>query len=97
MVTGLGVLAPNGNGTAAFARALREGKSGVRFLPHLRDLGLVCQVGGVPEGIEQLRPKYLTDEAAAKMSSNMELAAIAAIDAWNDGGLEPAPGGLTRG
>jgi 3-oxoacyl-(acyl-carrier-protein) synthase len=91
VVTGLGVLAPNGNGTAAFARALREGKSGVRSLPHLRHLGLVCQVGGVPEGIEQLRPQYLTDEAAAKMSSNMELAAIAAIDAWNDGGLERPP------
>jgi 3-oxoacyl-(acyl-carrier-protein) synthase len=93
VVTGLGVIAPNGNGTAAFARALREGKSGIRFLPHLRDLGLLCQVGGIPEGIDDLRPRYLTDEEARDASSNVALASIAAIDAWNDAGLERPPPG----
>ena len=33
MVTGLGVVAPNANGKEAFAHALREGKSGIRFHP----------------------------------------------------------------
>ena len=32
VVTGMGVLAPNGHGLAAFAGALREGKSGALLL-----------------------------------------------------------------
>jgi 3-oxoacyl-(acyl-carrier-protein) synthase len=88
VVTGLGVVAPNGHGTQAFARALRECKSGVRFLPHLRDMGLYCQVGGVPDDLEELRSQYLTREEALAGSANTALAAIASIDAWNDAGLE---------
>ncbi len=88
VITGLGVIAPNGNGTKAFANALREGKSGVRFLPHLRDLGLACQVGGIPDGIDALRARYLGEEEPLATSQNTALAAIAAIDAWNDAGLK---------
>jgi 3-oxoacyl-(acyl-carrier-protein) synthase len=93
VITGLGVVAPNANGIDAFARALREGKSGVRFLPHLRDLGLLCQVGGIPQGMDELTSRYLTEEESLASSENMALATIAAIDAWNDAGLErPVPG-----
>ena len=92
VVTGLGVIAPNGNGKAAFAHALREGKSGIRFLPRLRDLGLLCQVGGIPDGIDELRAQYLPPEDVLTTSSSMVMAGIAALDAWNDAGLErPAP------
>lgn len=88
VVTGLGVVAPNGYGKEGFSRALRECKSGVRFLPHLRDMGLYCHVGGIPEGIEELRYRYLTREQALTGSVNTALAAIASIDAWVDAGLE---------
>jgi 3-oxoacyl-(acyl-carrier-protein) synthase len=92
VVTGLGVVAPNGHGKDAFEHALRECKSGVRFFPHLREMGLYCQVGGVPEGIEELRSQYLTDAEAMDGSANTAMAAIASIDAWTDGGLKrPAP------
>ncbi len=95
VVTGLGVVAPNGNGLEAFARALREGKSGVRFLPLLRDLGLLCQVGGIPEGIPELQAEYLTNEEVGLTSVNMTLATIAAVDAWTDAGLD-RPGADSR-
>jgi 3-oxoacyl-(acyl-carrier-protein) synthase len=88
VVTGLGVVAPNGHGKEAFSQALREGKSGIRFHQHLRDFGLACQVGGIPEGIDELRTQYLTDEEIIATSQNMTFAAIAAIDAWRDAGLE---------
>jgi len=92
VVTGLGVVAPNGHGKEAFSRALRESKSGVRFYQHLHDFGLSCQVGGIPEGIEELRTHYLTEEEILATSQNTTLAAIAAIDAWTDAGLvRPAP------
>ncbi len=88
VVTGLGVVSPNAYGKEAFVQALRECKSGVRFLPHLRDMGLYCQVGGIPERVDELRNRYLTKEDALAGSMNTALAAIASIDAWNDAGLE---------
>jgi 3-oxoacyl-(acyl-carrier-protein) synthase len=87
VVTGVGVVAPNGHGKEAFSRALREGKSGVRFHQRLRDHGLLCQVGGVPEGIDELRTQYLTEEEVLATCQNMTYAAIASIDAWKDAGL----------
>ncbi len=87
VVTGLGVIAPNAHGTQAFAAALREGKSGIRFHQHLADTGFACQVGGIPEDAERIAAEYLSEEERLAMNANMIYAAIAAIDAWNDAGL----------
>ena len=91
VVTGLGVLAANGHGVAAFESALREGKSGIRFHPHLAEAGFGCRVGGIPEGVEELQRRYLTDEELLAMNPNMIYAAIASIDAWADAGLARTP------
>src|ERR1700712_3153789 len=91
VVTGLGVLAPNGHGLAAFAGALREGKSGIKFHQHLADANFGCQVGGIPENVDELQKKYLTDEELMAMNPNMIYAAIASIDAWADAGLQRIP------
>lgn len=87
VVTGLGVLAPNGHGLAEFAGALREGKSGIRFVQELADLKFGCQVGGIPQGVAELQGKYLGEDELFAMNPNMIYAAIAAIDAWTDAGL----------
>src|SRR5215472_12646735 len=93
VVTGLGVVAPNANGTRDFSRALRSGTSGIRFLPELRDLGYGCQVGGIPDGIDTLKAGYLDESQALATNRNATFAVIAAIDAWNDAGLtRPAAG-----
>ena len=86
-MTGLGVLAPNGHGLEAFERALRQGESGIRVVPGLAELKFGCQVGGVPQGVDQLQGDYLSDEELYAMNPNMVYAAIAAIDAWTDAGL----------
>ena len=39
VITGLGVVAPNGVGIDAFTKALREGKSGIRHIKEMKDLG----------------------------------------------------------
>ena len=36
VITGMGVVAPNGHGLAAFEKALREGISGIRHIPELK-------------------------------------------------------------
>ena len=91
VVTGLGVIAPNGHGLTAFTGALREGKSGIKFHQHLADVAFGCQVGGIPEGVEELQKRYLTDEERLAMNPNMVYASIAAIDAWADAGLKRSP------
>ncbi|TMA46836.1 MAG: beta-ketoacyl-[acyl-carrier-protein] synthase family protein, partial [Deltaproteobacteria bacterium] len=53
VVTGIGVVAPNGIGVTAFETALREGRSGVRAIGKLRELGFGCQVAGIPDGADE--------------------------------------------
>ena len=81
VVTGLGVLAPNGHGLSEFTAALKAGKSGIKHHPHLAEAKFACQVGGIPENVEEIQKKYLTDEELFAMNPNMIYAAIAAIDA----------------
>jgi 3-oxoacyl-(acyl-carrier-protein) synthase len=91
VITGLGVIAPNANGKEAFARALREGKSGVRFQEALRDAKFACQVGGVPQGVDELAKQHLAEDERMAMNSNMVYAALAALEAWSDAGLKRTP------
>jgi 3-oxoacyl-(acyl-carrier-protein) synthase len=91
VVTGLGILAPNGHGVEAFEQALRGGVSGIRHIPRLAELGFACQVGGVPQGVDELKPRYFSEEDLLAMNQNMVFANIAALDCWRDAGL-PAPG-----
>ncbi|MBW2649046.1 MAG: beta-ketoacyl-[acyl-carrier-protein] synthase family protein, partial [Deltaproteobacteria bacterium] len=49
VITGMGVVAPNGHGLNDFEQALREGRSGIRFFPRLKELKFSCQIGGMPE------------------------------------------------
>lgn len=91
VVTGLGVLAPNGHGLPAFTKALREGVSGIRFHAHLAEAKFGCQVGGIPEGVETIQRQYLSEEELLAMNPNMVYAAIAAIDAWTDAGFQRPP------
>jgi 3-oxoacyl-(acyl-carrier-protein) synthase len=92
VITGLGVIASNAHGKEAFSRALRECKSGVRFYPHLRDIGMACHVGGIPEGLDELSAQYLTEEELLVANHSTTFASIASIDAWTDAGLvRPSP------
>jgi len=87
VVTGLGVLAPNAHGADAFAAALRAMKSGIRHHERLAQLGFACQVGGIPEGVDELQRRYLSEDELIAMNPNMVYAAIAALDAWEHAGL----------
>lgn len=88
VVTGMGIVAPNGHGIEAYESALRNGKSGIRFIPVLKELKFGCQVAGVPENIDEICEKYFTEEQLLAMNSNIKFASIAAIDAWRDAGFE---------
>jgi 3-oxoacyl-(acyl-carrier-protein) synthase len=90
VITGLGVIAPNGHGLEAFEAALRDGKSGIRFVPKLQELKFACQVGGIPENLEELKKQYFSEDLLLAMNESMLYAGIAALDCWRDAGL-PEP------
>ena len=93
VVTGVGVVAPNGLGLPAFGQALREGRSGVRAVPRLGELRFSCQVAGVPEGVDALAATLFDADELLAMNSNHRFACVAAVEAWQDAGLpRPARG-----
>lgn len=89
VITGMGVLAPNGHGLQAYEAALRGGVSGIRFIEKLAEQNFACQVGGIPQGVDALKHDYLGSEDLLAMNDAMIYAAIAGIDCWRDAGLRP--------
>lgn len=88
VITGLGVVAPNGVGVKDFTKALEEGKSGITFHQELKDLNFSCQVGGIPQISEELKSQYFTDlQLRGFNSSGILYGCIAGIDAWKDAGF----------
>ncbi len=89
VITGLGVIAPNGIGIKAFTEAIRGGISGITFHKTLEDLNFSCCIGGIPQVSEDLKAKYLTPlQLRGFNSSGIMYGCIAGIDAWKDAGLQ---------
>ena len=82
----MGVVAPNAHGLDHFEEALREGRSGIRFIPELKELSFACQIGGVPQDFDNIRKRYFDHEKLLSLNDNIGYASVAAVDAWTDAG-----------
>ena len=88
VITGLGVVAPNGVGLDAFTNAIKNGISGIKHDPELERLQFSCQIAGKPEISTELALHYFTElELRNFNSSGILYGVIAGIDAWKDAGL----------
>lgn len=88
VITGLGIVAPNGIGLDAFTHAIKNGISGIEFNPELARLQFSCQISGTPKISEGLKRNYLTElELRNFNSTGILYGIIAGMDAWNDAGL----------
>ncbi len=87
VITGMGVAAPNAHGLNNFEEALREGRSGIRFIPELQTLNFACQVGGVPQDFDRIRKSYFDHEKLLSLNDNIGYASVCAVDAWTDAGF----------
>lgn len=87
VITGLGVISPNGNGIEAFKNALIEGKSGIENHAGMNEKKFASQVAGVPKKTLALAEKWLSDDKRLAMNNSMIYGALAAIEAFNDAGL----------
>ncbi len=87
VITGLGVIAPNAHGLENYEQALRQGRSGIRYIEDLAEHKFACQVGGVPENVDALKKEYFSGEDLLAMNESMIYSGIAGIDCWRDAGL----------
>lgn len=92
VITGMGVVAPNGVGVSQFTQALKNGTSGITFHQQLKDLNFSCQIGGIPNVSDELQSNYFTDlQLRGFDSSGILYGCIAGIDAWKDAGFHMYP------
>ena len=88
VVTGLGVVAPNGVGLTAFTDAIKKGISGIKYYPQLEQLQFSCQIAGKPELSDDLIAQYFTGlELRNFNSTGILYGVIAGMDAWKNAGL----------
>ncbi|WP_290698351.1 beta-ketoacyl-[acyl-carrier-protein] synthase family protein [Lacinutrix sp.] len=88
VITGLGVVAPNGVGLEAFSKAIKNGESGITFHQQLADLNFSCCIGGIPNISEEKKLEYLTPlQLRGFNSSGILYGCIAGRDAWKDAGF----------
>lgn len=89
VITGMGVVAPNGVGLANFEDAIRKGESGIRFEEELERLKFSCQIAGKPQLSEEKIAEYFTPLQLRRLnSSGIVYGVIAGTDAWQDAGLK---------
>ncbi|RZK81968.1 MAG: beta-ketoacyl-[acyl-carrier-protein] synthase family protein [Pedobacter sp.] len=88
VITGLGVVAPNGVGVSDFLNAIKTGKSGIKHDPQLASLQFSCQIAGQPELSQELVSQYFTDlELRNLKGTGIVYGVIAGMQAWADAGL----------
>ncbi|WP_445458146.1 beta-ketoacyl-[acyl-carrier-protein] synthase family protein [Flavobacterium sp. HNIBRBA15423] len=88
VITGLGIVAPNGVGLEVFTHAIKNGISGIEFDLELERLQFSCQISGTPKISEELKREYFTElELRNFNSTGILYGIIAGLDAWKDAGL----------
>jgi len=86
VITGIGVIAPNGIGKENFWNALKEGKSGIKRIKSFDPSNLPCQIAG--EVTEFNPEKYINDKKRIRrMSRTSQFAVSSAKMAIIDSGL----------
>jgi len=88
VITGMGVVSPNGVGVPAFLNAIQNGISGIKFIPLYQELNMSCQVAGLPAFEFESLKKYISDVTFHGLKgTNIGYGITAAMDAWTDSGL----------
>lgn len=88
VITGLGVVAPNGVGLSDFTHSIKNGISGIEHNAELERLQFSCQISGTPKVSPELKANYFSElELRNFNSSGILYGVIAGMEAWKDAGL----------
>jgi len=88
VITGMGVVSPNGNGQAAFTSGILEGRSGVRRISHFDPSDISVQIAGEVRDFDELA--WVEKRDRKHVSRVLPLAIAAATEALSDAGIDPA-------
>jgi 3-oxoacyl-[acyl-carrier-protein] synthase-1 len=106
VVTGLGIVSSLGNNAAEVTKSLKEGKSGIEFVPQYKELGFRSQVAGtlkmnVDELVDRRLRRFMGDGAAYAWLAMKEAigdAGLGEAEISNDRtGIVAGSGGPTTG
>lgn len=86
VITGLGVIAPNGIGIDAFWDSLVHGRSGIKKITHFDASSYPCQVAGIVSNFDPL--DYIDSKAAKRLSRFAQFAYGSAQMAVEDSGID---------
>lgn len=89
VVTGIGVVAPNGTSRDAFWQACCEGKSGISRIQSFNADGYPCGIAGEIKDYD-VRPFVKDPKALKVMGRNIQFAVGAAHEAKEDANLDPS-------
>jgi 3-oxoacyl-[acyl-carrier-protein] synthase II len=88
VITGLGVISPNGMGKAAFCQAILTGKSGVKRISLFDPSDLPVHIAGEIPDFDELA--WVDPRERKHVSRVVPLAVAASAEAIHDAGLDPA-------
>src|SRR2546428_753728 len=88
VITGIGVVSPNGIGKEAFCRAILDGKSGVKRISRFDASCLPVQIAGEIPDFDELA--WVDARERKHVSRVVPLAIAASTEAIRDAGLEPS-------
>lgn len=88
VITGLGVISPNGIGVKEFSDAILQGKSGVRRISLFDPTGLPVTIAGEVSGFKEL--DWIDEHERKHVSRAVPMAIAAASEAIADSGLDPS-------
>lgn len=88
VITGMGVVSPNGIGNAAFGRAVLAGASGVRRITRFDTSDLEVKIAGEIQDFNEL--DWMDPLERKHVSRTVPLAFAASAEALSDAGIDPA-------
>jgi 3-oxoacyl-[acyl-carrier-protein] synthase II len=88
VITGMGVVSPNGIGRTAFCRAVLDGKSGVRNITRFDTADVSVKIAGEIQDFNEL--DWVEARERKHVSRVVPLAIAASTEALKDAGIDPA-------
>jgi 3-oxoacyl-[acyl-carrier-protein] synthase II len=90
VITGMGVVSPNGIGKTAFCRAILDGKSGVKNITRFDTSDLSVKIAGQIADQDFNELDWMEARERKHVSRAVPLALAAATEALKDAGIDPA-------
>src|ERR1051326_3725044 len=88
VITGMGIISPNGIGKTAFCRAILDGKSGVKLITRFDTSDFPVKIAGEIQDFNEL--DWVEAKERKHVSRSVPLAIAASTEALQDAGIDAA-------